>query len=1197
MEHQTTLRLKVAALFLFILLGSQISAQDNCEVIGGLPEEAGVVGDCSDYFNYVPYEPSYFPILRVRIMVHVFQNSVGNPLNFQAGDEPVLLEAVDRANQGFAALQPLSPNPYGSIHVPDSRVRVVLDPTDVRYVVDQQAWQGQPSAGSIHSTYVTNNPDLTTEQKQNYLHFLVFGTAGNCAVGGATPYFGSWIRFGSWWCATLQPGADYNAGMNEIGNNMRHELGHNLGGLVHVYEYYNGPAVGDQCADTPDCADGTLNDPTCQGGQTNNIVDQWQTCRCAMSECQLGRLHKELENRPNLFRRIIEDYCTYDPNATVTIQSGQVVDWSDKKELHGDLIVKGGAQLTVQCQVHLPYGAKVVVEPNGKLVIQGGGKLTNLCGQFWSGIEVWGTSNQHQYPADHPTYQGLVILRNGATIEHAREAIRLWKPDDWNSMGGVVQVKGTPSQVGAYFINCRRSAEFMKYENFQPGHPSNPRTNLSSFAYAQFKVDDGYRGGDDFEGHVSMWGVDGINFRACTFENAQTNVPYSERLGEGILSLDANYSVSGNCTVILPYGTPCPGEDLDRGSFTGLGNGIYSLDGGSGRGFTASNLDFNNNVVGLYAEGIPGFTAVRNRFTMGDRFAELTSEVHEHFQEPFHRGISTQKSHGFRIEENSFDRATNVQAAGLDAIVVENSGSNSTQVYKNSATGMNGGYIAEGNCMDPLDASAVGHEFVCNTNATNEQNFWVRKDYYDDPYPNTHSLRTQQGSNDVPAGNTFDQGTGDSDYKNEASWVINYWHKSGVTEPIAVTPGWVGVTLATGTNNCQSRLSGKQVKMNAADMQQVQAEFNSSKSAYTNTAYVYHSLLDGGNTPAVVQEVEESWPQDAWNLRNYLMSKSPYLSTQVLQEMMRKNILPQAMVLEICLANPEATKKEGFTKWAENEAPSPLPGYMIDLIAGSWAPKTFRMELEAQVGQHHAAMSVAADLVQASYRAEEETIPLDAMLNQWNAMPNYGARFAEAELLMRKGQYDAALTMIQALGDRYPLKEGRETERDRTVWYIDQLQALKGAGRSIMQLDATELAQWQAFAEMANDIPGNWVANVLCFGYKICVKRTGTGGPKNKTLRPTTGDTATEQVQLLGVAPNPAGAWAAFNHTLTAALTNAHVRVVDASGREVANLPINAQQGQLLWDTREVPAGLYNVELFNGGVRLATERLVVQPFK
>ncbi|MFN3875737.1 MAG: hypothetical protein ACK4L7_07490, partial [Flavobacteriales bacterium] len=228
-----------ASAFTFLLcwafINAPISAQEDCTILGPLPMEAGI-GDCSDYWNYVPANPDYFPIKRIRVMFHVFQQSSLDPLNFVPGQEYVLEDIIDQVNAGFAALDPLTPNPYGSLHIPDSRVRIEFDPSAVYYYVDANAWARTGGYITEYSTYVTNNSNLTTFQKQNYLHLLITGPPvsgglpDGCSVGGATYYFGGFRGFGSWWCATLQPGADYNSGVNEVAANTRHELGHNLAG-------------------------------------------------------------------------------------------------------------------------------------------------------------------------------------------------------------------------------------------------------------------------------------------------------------------------------------------------------------------------------------------------------------------------------------------------------------------------------------------------------------------------------------------------------------------------------------------------------------------------------------------------------------------------------------------------------------------------------------------------------------------------------------------------------------------------------------------------------------------------------------------------------------------------------------------------------------------------------------------------------
>ncbi|MBK7295977.1 MAG: hypothetical protein IPI91_04610 [Flavobacteriales bacterium] len=97
------------------------------------------------------------------------------------------------------------------------------------------------------------------------------------------------------------------------------------------------------------------------------------------------------------------------------------------------------------------------------------------------------------------------------------------------------------------------------------------------------------------------------------------------------------------------------------------------------------------------------------------------------------------------------------------------------------------------------------------------------------------------------------------------------------------------------------------------------------------------------------------------------MSKSPYLSTEALFETVSKNILPNAIVLEICLANPEATSKEGFVKWMEYEAPTPMPEYMLGVIEASWHSKTVRFYMEEAIGIHSSNMSHGTSILVQNY--------------------------------------------------------------------------------------------------------------------------------------------------------------------------------------------------------------------------------------
>jgi len=64
-------------------------------------------------------------------------------------------------------------------------------------------------------------------------------------------------------------------------------------------------------------------------------------------------------------------------------------------------------------------------------------------------------------------------------------------------------------------------------------------------------------------------------------------------------------------------------------------------------------------------------------------------------------------------------------------------------------------------------------------------------------------------------------------------------------------------------------------------------------------------------------------------------------------------------------------------------------------------------------------------------------------------------------------------------------------------------------------------------------------------------------------------------VAEITVVPNPAKDWAAFNYTLPENATSGVIVISDASGREVASMPVSGKQDQQVWDIRDMKKGVY----------------------
>lgn len=80
------------------------------------------------------------------------------------------------------------------------------------------------------------------------------------------------------------------------------------------------------------------------------------------------------------------------------------------------------------------------------------------------------------------------------------------------------------------------------------------------------------------------------------------------------------------------------------------------------------------------------------------------------------------------------------------------------------------------------------------------------------------------------------------------------------------------------------------------------------KQQYLNVEYLYSQLIDGGNSQSVESNIDYNWSNDAWQLHNELMNLSPNLSSEVLLHAASKDILPPALLYEVCANNIRSSR-------------------------------------------------------------------------------------------------------------------------------------------------------------------------------------------------------------------------------------------------------------------------------------------------
>ena len=864
--------------------------------------------------------------------------------------------------------------------------------------------------------------------------------------------------------------------------------------------------------------------------------------------------------------------------------------WNTNKNVRGSIVVENGGQLIIDGATigfadsrQEDVLTNIVVEPGGYLQISNGATLTTIpvCGanSMWDGIKVLGADPEH--PGTVHVY--------GGTIENALTAILSGDSDPADPGYVGSEQGGYVSTSDAHFLNNQHDVVFLEY----PGPFPQPGYSMGSFQRTEFKTTTPLNYADrDPVVHIRT-AESAIGVNSCLFANDLPEHTQSHRMGNGIEVLNAHVGVIPNGLGDVPI-------------FRNLDHAVHATTS-QGSPFTlVRGSTFTDNICAAYLADVPGFAIRGNVMEMGRWDLGVGNYTHpdeEHWGNA-HRGIFTTGSNAFTIMDNTLSLSAG-GTAPTEGIVVGYTNDANEVVFRNTVTDLDLGFVGEGICADvDNDPAIVGLQFQCNTNSSNAANFTSRRANGDDANAYRHTIRGRQGTTAIGASNAFD-GTMHFaiDTRADALEYVEYSYATGQgpatytqqdlndLDADYLTPAPVNSSI-----NCASE-GPVYVVGGGHTFAEVKPYLTGTKYTYGNLRYQLEQLIDGGNTDEVVEEIVAAWPQEILDLRASLLARSPYLSVDVLKSLMTKPGVPDAIRAEVLIANPDATKKDGFLKWAELEAPYPLPGYLADAVEASWNTRTYRTTLEEYITDEHTRLTQTAWYAINLLQTDTAPPDPDTLRWVWQQVRTNGARFAEAALLLGQGEFAEAEAVISAMPTEKEQKPREENERQRMLTYIGVLAGAATESRNAYQLNAGEV---QALDEMVGthyDHPANWASNLLCAVYKKCrPPYTGDANtPKSNRSRQRNTDAQLAQSSTYGVQPNPARGTVVFTYDDRSRNEGpGRIEVRDLSGRRIATLAMNGAQGQQTWDVQGVASGTYLVEYIAGARSLHTERLVIQ---
>jgi hypothetical protein len=357
-----------------------------------------------------------------------------------------------------------------------------------------------------------------------------------------------------------------------------------------------------------------------------------------------------------------------------------------------------------------------------------------------------------------------------------------------------------------------------------------------------------------------------------------------------------------------------------------------------------------------------------------------------------------------------------------------------------------------------------------------------------------------------------------------------------------------------------------------------------------------NELVDGGNTAELNFEVMTSLPVEGLELRQQLLTDSPYLSDTVMkQAIYKEDVLPNAMIRDILQANPQSAKSDELLSTLDTRF-EPMPDYMMDQIMENKSVFGAKELLEAEIQSWKQIRSKAKAELFREFLLDTNIIhPLDSVITFLENENDLQSKYDLALAYWDHDDTQDALLTLYNIPAQFPLNNRQLSDLELFDTFFGIMKTMMDSSWAASDLDSNSVEILFYLMEAGNPEIAAHARGLLVKGGFYDYMETivppdivKSSSPNKTPAHQSEINTNKEHLRLF---PNPAKDYVIVYFNFNALENNAHVTINDMQGKLLKSIKIDSNQNQVVIDLKDISNGLYLVSLHAGRILIDSKKL------